>query len=172
MTRNWRDDLNEPHHFTKGQLLRRGFACLVLLAAILVFAYKCEAQTVEQKQIDPYGMGKVAPSQPTREVVDPVRPSALLGAALGSYLTFSVIDAKQTGSCLSAGTCREQNALLKPFAGHPSGLVAVKLAGNSAVAYGIWKLRRRHPKAALALGIAAAGFQAAVVSVNYRRAQR
>jgi hypothetical protein len=148
MKHDWRDNLNEPHRFTEAQLLRRAFACLFLLAAILFYAYKCEAQAIEQKSDAP------------------------LKVAISGYLAFSVIDAGQTHRCLSAGTCREANKLLQPFAAKPSGLVAVKLAANTGVAYGIWKLRKQKPKTALVLGIAAAGFQAAVVGVNAKRAKR
>ena len=58
--------------------------------------------------------------------------------------------------------------LIKYVSSQPAALTAVKLAANSGVVYGIWKLRRKHPKVALALAIGATGFQAVVVSQNMR----
>ena len=95
-----------------------------------------------------------------------------LKAALASYAALSVVDAKQTGACRRAGTCREANPLLRPFAGSPSGLVTVKLAANTGVALTVWKLRKRHPKAALVLGIAAAVSQGIVVASNARQGRQ
>ena len=96
----------------------------------------------------------------------------LLKAALASYAALSVVDATQTGACLRAGTCREANPLLRPFAGSPGGLVTVKLAANTGVALTVWKLRKRHPKAALVLGIAAAVSQGIVVASNARQGRQ
>lgn len=145
---NWRDKLSEPHNLTQTHLRRAVIICVLLLLALMVFSIvRADAQDV-----------KPAP--------------VALKAALGSYLAFSVLDAQQTGSCLSAGRCRETNPLLKPFAGKPSALVTAKLAANSGVAYGIWRLRKTHPKAALVLAITAAGFQAAVITSNAKQARR
>ena len=143
----WREELDKPHHLSPRHLLAGAIICIVLVLGLLYAVVDAHAQ-------------------PAPKMDEP--SSVALKAALGSYLTFSVIDAKQTRSCLVAGTCTERNPMLKPFAGSPSRLVAVKLAANSGVAYGIWKLHKRKPKTALVLGIAAAGFQGWVVAQNAR----
>ena len=91
-----------------------------------------------------------------------------LKAALASYAAMSVADAHQTRTCLSAGTCREANPLLSGLSGKPGALVTVKLAANTGVALTVWKLRKRHPRAALVLGVAAAVSQGFVVAHNAR----
>jgi hypothetical protein len=90
-----------------------------------------------------------------------------LKAAIASYAALSVLDARQTGACLGAGTCREMNPALRPM---PTGaLLTVKLAANAGVAVTVWKLRRTRPKTALGLAIAAAVSQGVVVAHNARR---
>lgn len=171
------------------QLLRAFLICLVALAALLGGVIYSHAQPIvmDCEVVSACSVEGHAPlrrgSAVTGEAhkgdvslsINPDIPKpgiktghALTASLLGSYVAFSVIDAGQTRACLSAGTCKEVNPLLRPFAGHPSGLVAVKLAANSGVAYGIWRMRKRHPKAALVLAMTAAGFQAAVVMQNAR----
>lgn len=191
MSGNWQDKLSEPHHFTEGQLLRRFLLCLIALAALLAGVIYANAQPAPKLETDVVsacsvdGTPKCAQARSMGHITGltcvehqqagagnqdrPRADSTFLKAALGSYLTFSVIDAKQTGSCLAAGTCVERNPILRPFAGRPSALVTAKLAANSATAYGIWRLRKKHPKAALVLAIAAAGFQAVVITSNARQ---
>ena len=95
-----------------------------------------------------------------------------LKTALASYAALSVVDAHQTRTCLSAGTCREANPLLSGLSGKPGALVTAKLAANTGVALAVWKLRKRHPRAAMVLGVAAAVSQGIVVASNARVGRR
>ena len=95
-----------------------------------------------------------------------------LKAALASYAALSVLDARQTGACLSAGTCREANPLLSGLSGKPGALVTAKLAANTGVALAVWRLRKRHPRAALVFGVAAAVSQGMVVAHNARQGRK
>ena len=90
---------------------------------------------------------------------------------IGLYITQGVLqglDAQSTVRALRAGTAREGNPLVSPFASNPAALVAFKIAVAGGTIYGMDRLHKYHPRLTMAtLGIINAEY-AYIVQRNYR----
>lgn len=100
------------------------------------------------------------------------KPSKVFAVAVGSYVSLAGMDAGITASCLAQARCAEANPVFKPFAGRPVTLAVTKMASSSALAWGVWTVRKRHPRLAWALVLSTAAVQASVDVANYRQLRR
>jgi hypothetical protein len=79
----------------------------------------------------------------------PPRRSALLISLYVSHGLLQVLDARATSRALRTGSAQEGNPLMRPLAGQPAALVALKLGVAAGIIYGIDRLHRTHPRLAM-----------------------
>lgn len=90
--------------------------------------------------------------------------------ALGSYITAGYFDAAITANCHGAGTCREQNPILRPIV-ERRGVVAamtVKGAMHAGIAGYLLKTHAKHPKRVFWITVGLTAAQVAVDVANVR----
>jgi uncharacterized membrane protein len=97
----------------------------------------------------------------------PCAAQSKVSVSLGIYTTLSVVDLSQTQRALGTGRYIEANPAMA-WATKPESMAIVKVAGTAAVVACILKVRKSHPKAALALALTSVAIQGAVVIHNGR----
>jgi hypothetical protein len=89
----------------------------------------------------------------------PPRRSALLISLYVSHGLLQVLDARATSRALRTGSAQEGNPLMRPVAGQPAALVALKLGVAAWIIYGIDRLHKTHPRlAVITLGVINGGY--------------
>jgi hypothetical protein len=79
----------------------------------------------------------------------PPRRSALLISLYVSHGLLQVLDARATSRALRTGSAQEGNPLMRPLAGQPAALLALKLGVAAGIVYGIDRLHKTHPRLAM-----------------------
>jgi hypothetical protein len=100
---------------------------------------------------DPQGRSsaiKWEPDAPSKAAVTPQR-SALLPALCVSHGALQLLDAGSTLRAVGSRGAREANPLLRPVVAHPCAFIALKAGIGVGVIYGIHRLSKRHPLAAI-----------------------
>ena len=97
----------------------------------------------------------------------PCAAQSKVSVGLAAYVSLSAVDLAQTQRALGTGRYREANPAMA-WATKPEAMAVVKVAGTAAVVTAALKLRKSHPKAALALAVGACVVQGAVVAHNAR----
>jgi hypothetical protein len=89
----------------------------------------------------------------------PSQRSALLISLYVSHGVLQVLDARATSRALRTGSAQEGNPLMRPVAGQPAALVALKLGVAAGIIYGIDRLHKTHPRlAVITLGVINGGY--------------
>jgi hypothetical protein len=88
-------------------------------------------------------------------------------AMYGSLVTLQALDAHSTFRALDAGL-EEANPLMRWASAHPVAFVSLKATATAGTMFVAEKIRKKHPKRALAFMIAINATYAIVVAHNYR----
>jgi len=97
--------------------------------------------------------------------------SPLLPALYGGFVTLQALDAHSTFRALDAGHS-EQNPMMRWTTRHPWAFVAMKSAATTGTVYFAEKIRKKHPKGAIAFITAVNAAYAVVVLHNYHVSRR
>jgi hypothetical protein len=125
--------------------------CTAVLAMLL-----CAAPALAQSA-DPI------PKAPSQD-----RPTTL-HVLLGTQAILHSTDMITTAYALRlGGSVREVNPILAPFSGRPLALAAISGAADALQVYTILKVRKRHPKLAMAWAAILVGTEALVVTNNLK----
>jgi hypothetical protein len=108
----------------------------------------------------------IALAQNPSTLSNPSNRSITLTSLYASFATLQALDVHSTLSVLSAGG-REANPAMRGVAGHPGSLIAVKAASGAAVIWLSEKVRKKHPRGAVALMAVLNSVMATVVAHNY-----
>ncbi len=92
-------------------------------------------------------------------------------AALAAYAASDVLDMVSTGMGLAHGA-REQNPVLKPFAGQPAALGAANGLLHGATTFVLWKMAKHHPKRATIISAVLTSVELSVAKHNFDLARR
>jgi hypothetical protein len=153
--------------------LKAAILCLVLGLALL-YPIFCSGQelppgalpseTVLRISAGSSGTGTQPPFAPT------TRPAShsLLPLAL-TYVGLQGVDFAMTTRCVQQGRCSEANPAMRGVVDSPLKFALLKGAVTSGTIYGVWSLRKTHPRAATWLLIGMSGAQAAIVMSNARQ---
>lgn len=102
-----------------------------------------------------------------RAPVPAKRSSRLLPPLYGGFVTLQVLDAHSTFRALDAGLV-EQNPIMRWSTAHPAAFVSMKAAATAGTIFFAEKIRKQHPKGAIAFISAVNAAYAFVVMHNYK----
>lgn len=149
------------------------FARLPLAAAVLLCTLVLAAPLTAQEIAPAWpGTGIEAPVvqlPALAPVPEPQRPGALVPLYV-SFAALQLVDVHSTSRALERGS-GEANPLMKGFAGHEVGLLAVKAAGTMTAIYAAERMWKRNRTAAIVFMIASNSAMAWVVQHNYGAAR-
>ena len=141
-----------------------------LLAAAPVAAQEAKPLSLSAAAISAAVTGSVAdaPAAPAddRFVVREHRPGALVPLYV-SFSALQVLDMHSTAGALGRGAV-EANPVVRPFAGNPYGMVAVKAAGTAGVILASEQMWKKNKAAAVVFMLTSNAAMTWVVQHNYR----
>jgi hypothetical protein len=129
------------------------------------------AEAVSSQQPELSAAITAAADTPTATPAPASRPSrkgaVLLPALYGGFVTLQALDAHSTFRALDNGHS-EQNPVMRWTTSHPVAFVVMKSAATAGTVYFAEKIRKKHPKGAVAFITAVNAAYAVVVLHNYR----
>jgi len=99
------------------------------------------------------------------------RSSRLLPALYGGFITLQALDTHSTLRAIDAGHV-EQNPVMRWSTSHPAAFISMKAAATAGTVYFAEKIRKKHPKGAVAFITAINAAYALIVVHNYQAPTR
>lgn len=163
--------------------------CIPLLVALVLLSTAAGAQAqipttkpyatlflirgVEMAGSPPQTLSAIVAAAPVEVPVAPPAVTAkqprgrLLPALYGGFVTLQALDAHSTFRALDAGHV-EQNPIMRWSTSRPVAFISMKAAATAGTVFFAEKIRKKHPKGAIAFITAVNAAYAIIVTHNYR----